>query len=344
MYVKLSRIKSYNWSSSKPILRYVVGTCFILMTVTLMDYPLSYLTSVLSLSFIAPGTRPMKFKQATVFIISLSLITSIIYFLSDYLKDYPLVFMPLLCLAILWIYYSGLPLLIKLFALISVLIIPLMSLEASGVGSFIAVSLVFNTLMAVALTQLMFICFPWSDADKVFEKEKKTQDKISELQQFKYALNILFVLLPLLLLFYIFQLSGGVLILIFAAILSISPQLSNPKTGVVMILANIFGGVMAIICYQLLTIVPLFIFMIMLVFMVGLFFGSNLFSSKKTASIYGTAFSTFLLILCSVTSSDDEAGIKVWDRVLQISMAVIYVVVAFRVLNYFINSKKSLAK
>ncbi len=334
-------IYKYNWSLSKPILRYALGTCLILTITTLMNYELSFLTSVLALSFMAPGAKPLKFKQAAIFIIILTFLTGFSYIFSAIFLDYPFVFMPLLCLGILWIYYSQkLPMAIKLFALMSVLIIPLLSLEANVVGGVIAMSLVFNTLMAICLTQLMFVIIPWSKADEKFVKVKGAAKKNSPREQFAYAINILFVLLPLLLLFFIFKLSGGLLILIFAAILSISPALSNPKAGAIMIVANILGGLFAIMAYKLLVIVPLFPFMVALTFIVGIIFASNLFSKKKIASVFGTAFSTFLLILSSVTSSDAEAGSEVWTRVLQISIAVIYVVVAFRILNFFINKKQ----
>ena len=332
---------SYDWSLSKPILRYVLGTCLILTVTTLLNYELSFLTSVLALSFMAPGAKPLKFKQAATFVIILTFLTGFTYIFSELFLDYPFVFMPLLCLGILWIYYSQkLPMAIKLFALMSLLIIPLLSLEANVVGGIIATSLVFNTFMAICLTQLMFVIIPWSKADDKFLKVKGPVKKNSPKEQFSYAINILLVLLPLLLLFFIFKLSGGLLILIFASILSISPALSNPKAGAVMIVANILGGLFAILAYKLLVVVPLFPFMILLTFIVGLFFATSLFSKKKAASIFGTAFSTFLLILSSVTSSDAEAGSEVWARVVQISFAVIYVVVAFRVLNFFINKKQ----
>ena len=148
----------YNWSLSKPILRYVLGTCLILTVTTLMNYELSFLTSVLALSFMAPGAKPLKLKQAVFFIVILTFLTGFSYIFSAIFLDYPFVFMPILCLGILWIYYSQkLPMVIKLFALMSVLIIPLLSLEANIVGGVIAMSLVFNTLMAICLTQLMFV-------------------------------------------------------------------------------------------------------------------------------------------------------------------------------------------
>lgn len=326
---------SYNWNLSKPILRYVLGTCFVLCITTLLDYELSYLTSVLSLSFLAPGAKPLALKKAIGFVVSLVILTGTAFLFSQSFIDYPLVFMPLLCLTILWLYYTDkFPMVIKLFAIISVLLIPLMTMEASALGAFISLSLVFNTLMAVILTQLMFIVIPWSKEDDVFSKDDVASSSIPEIERFKYALNILCIMLPLLFLFYIFKLSGGLLVLMFVAILSISPALSNPKVGGVMIVANIFGGLFAILAFKLLVVVPLFVFMILLVLIVGLIFANNLFSKKKIAAIFGTGFSTFLLILGSVTTSDATAGEEVWTRVIMISGAVIYVVIAFAILNY----------
>ena len=118
-----------------------------------------------------------------------------------------------------------------------------------------------------------------------------------------------------------------------------SPALANPKVGMVLIIANILGGIFAIIGYRLLVMVPNFTFLIMVTLGTGLIFASRLFSNHKFAAVYGSGFSTFLLILGSVTASDAEAGNKVWTRVIQIAIAVIYVVIAFGILNRITKSK-----
>ncbi|UCE94276.1 MAG: hypothetical protein JSV73_03070, partial [Flavobacteriaceae bacterium] len=186
----------------------------------------------------------------------------------------------------------------------------------------------------------VFMVFPLCPADKPFEKKKEEAKKQTEKERYNYAISIILILLPVLLLFYMFKLSSSILILTFIAILSISPALANPKVGFVMIVANILGGMFGILAYKLLVIVPNFIFMMLLVFVIGMFFGSRLFSDNKYAAIFGSGFSTFLLILGSVTSSDAEAGSKVWSRVIQISIAVSYVVIAFNILNRILESKK----
>jgi chromate transport protein ChrA len=111
-----------------------------------------------------------------------------------------------------------------------------------------------------------------------------------------------------------------------------------------MIVANTLGGLFGILAYQLLVMAPSFIFMMLLVLLVGLVFAGKLFSDSKYGGIFGSAFSTFLLILGSVTASDDEAGSKVWDRIIQISMAVVYVVATFGLLDRISKSKSKLIK
>jgi len=340
----IDKVSKYDWEISIPVVRYVVGISFILLVSSLMGYPLAYLTTVLALGYIAPGAKPLTLKQGLNFILVLILINLITFAFSSFFKDYPLVFMPLLCLGVLWIYYTNkLPQMVKLFAIVSIFLIPLMSLEPTGVSAFVAISLVLNAFMAISLTQLVFKIFPWSSADEIFVKTKKQAANISEYERFKYARNILFILLPVLLLFFIFKLSGGLLILIFIGILSMSPALANVKVGKFMIIANILGGLFAIIGYQLLVFVPMLPFMILITLLIGFVFGSKLFSDSKLAPIFGTGFSTFLLILGSVTSSDDEAGSAVWSRLIQIAVAVIYVVIAFGILHYYQNKKSKIA-
>ncbi len=343
MLGKLQKISifSIEWNQIVPVLRYVLGSCFILGITSLMNYDLAYLTSVLSLGYIAPGAKPLTLKQGGGFLLILTIITGVTVLFTELFLDYALVFMPLLLLSLMWLYYTDkLPMMVKLFALVSLVIIPFVSIDSSSIGSYVAARLVFNALMAIILSQLVFKVFPLSKADVQFEKKQKETQKQSEEERFKYAVKIILILLPILIMFYMFKLSSSVLVLTFVAILSISPALANPKVGLVMIIANILGGVFGILAYRLLVIVPNFTFMILLALSIGLLFGSRLFSDSKYAAIYGSGFSTFLLILGSVTSSDDQAGGKVWTRVIQISMAVSYVVLAFAILNKIIESKK----
>lgn len=339
----ISDVKT-NWMASIPVLRYAIGVSFIMAVTSLWNYDLAYLTAVLGLGYIAPGAKPLSFKQGLSFVFTLIFMTGIVIVFSAVFLDYPLVFIPLLLLALLWFYYTDKILgMVKIFLLISLIIIPFVSIDSTAIGSYVAINLTLNALMAITLTQIIFLIFPWSTADEAFTKVKQSAAKQPERDRFNYAINIIIILTPVLLLFYIFKLSTSVLILTFIAILSMSPALANPKVGLVMIIANILGGVVAILGFNLLSTVPNFTFMILLVLSMGLIFGNLIFSNHKLAPVFASGFSTFLLILGSVMSSDAEAGDKVWPRVIQISMSVIYVVVAFRILDSYANHKRKKA-
>jgi hypothetical protein len=229
---------------------------------------------------------------------------------------------------------------VKVFVLVSIVVLPLVSIDSTAIGSYVAINLIINAIMAIVLTQFVFLVFPWCEADEIYVNAQAPVIKKSEKERFKYAVNIVVILTPVLLLFFIFKLASSTLILVFIAILSMSPALANPKVGKFMIVANIMGGIFAIFVYFLLTIVSNFTFMVLLVFLAGLLFGERIFSKQKLGPVLKSAFSTFLLILGSVMSSDMDASEKVWTRIIQISMAVIYVVIAFRVLNYLEKQKK----
>lgn len=333
---------SVDWKATVPVLRYVLGSTLIVAVASLMNYDLAYLTSVLGLGYIAPGARPLTLKQAVGFVVLLAVLTFSAVLFTEVFQDYPLVFMPLLLLALFWIYYTDrIPMMVKLFALISLVLIPFLSIDSAAIGAYIAIILVFNAFMAVLLTQFVFLLFPLSDADERYVKEKAAAEKLGSDQRFEYARKIIFLISPVILLYYMFQWSSSVLVLTFVTILTVSPALAKPKVGLVMIVANVLGGLFGIMAYEMLVMAPSFLFMLLLTLLVGFTFAERLFSDSKFASIFGSAFSTFLLILGTVTASDADAGSKVWERVIQIALAVIYVVVAFGIADRFEKWRKS---
>ena len=339
--LSISRFK-IDWKESVPVFRYVLGSAFIVAVSSLLNYDLAYLTAVLGLGYLAPGAKPLTFKQGIGFLLILAVLTFLAVLFASAFQQYALVYVPLLLLTLLWLYYTDkLPMMVKLFALMSIVLIPFLSIDSTAIGAYIALILVFNAFMAIMLTQVVFMIFPLCEADEKFLKEKAEAPKQSSHDRYVYAVKIMCILTPVIILFYLFQWSSSVLILSFVAILTVSPALASPKVGLVMIVANILGGLFGIFAYQLLVMAPSFIFMILLVLLVGFVFAQKLFSDSKYGGIFGSAFSTFLLILGSVTASEDEAGSKVWDRIIQISMAVIYVVGTFGLLDRISKSKSN---
>jgi hypothetical protein len=326
--------------SFQPVLRYAFGSAIIMLVAMGADYTLSYLTPVLALGFLAPGAKAPSLKSSMAFILIIAGASLAGVLFTRFFLDFPLVFLPLMALTIFHIYYTTSLQKMKMWLLIALLLIPMVSMEASGLGSLVAVNLVVNAIVAIALIGLVYFIFPAAKQD-IMENKTDLPQIFSARQRYYSALKKTLVVLPVLILFFVFNWSNALLVLIFIVILSMNPATSNKKAGLAIIVANLGGGVAAIVAFNLLTIVPSFYFLGLLVLLGGLLLGSSLFSGKKAAPLFGMAFSTYLLILGNVTSFRGEAGEAVWTRILQIGIVVIYVVIAFSVVDQFSSQKEA---
>ena len=147
---------------------------------------------------------------------------------------------------------------------------------------------------------------------------------------------------PVAAVFFAYQSVDLILVLVFLAILTLQPSFAaGYKAGMALIAGNVVGGIASILFYDLLVLVPHFGFMVLLTLLCGMAFGSGLFSTHRWAPLFGMAFSTVLLVIGATTSSHGEAGAKALDRVIQITLAVIYGVVAFNMLKSLFPRRES---
>ena len=227
----------------------------------------------------------------------------------------------------------------KVWLIISLLVIPMVSMQSAQMGKLVAVNLFLNALLAMVLVGLVFFIFPENISGTTIAK-KPAPIALSAQQRFVAAGKQILVVAPLLICFFVFNWKDMILVLIFVSILSMNPAAANKKLGLAIIAANLGGGLAAIAAFNLLTVVPNLFFMALITVLTGLLFGAGLFTGKPAAALFGTGFSTFLLILGNVTSIFGEAGEMVWSRIFQLGIVVVYIVVAFYVVNHFIPSEK----
>jgi hypothetical protein len=321
------------------VLRYAFGATIIMLVAMSLNYTLAYLTPVLALTFLAPGAKPPTIKTTLLFlmIIAVTSATGIIF--SRFFLEYPLVFMPLLILTIFHIYYTTSLQHMKIWFIISLLVIPMISLQSAQLGSVIALNLFLNALLAITLVWVVYFIFP---VKELFRDIKKTEAVVVPSARIRFisAGKKMLVIMPVLILFFLFNWTNALLVLIFVSILSMNPAFANKKAGMALIAANLGGGLVAIVAYNLLTVVPNLIFLGLLTLLAGLIFGEKLFNGKPLSALFGTAFSTFLLILGNVTSFIGEAGEMVWTRILQLAIVVVYLVTGFFLADHFITADK----
>jgi len=144
-------------------------------------------------------------------------------------------------------------------------------------------------------------------------------------------------------LFYFFDWQNSALILIYVGMYSTFPGFAkNFSMGKGLLVGCISGGIIAFLIYEIVVIVPVLFFLVLLFFGLTLWMGNEMFTGGRYAGLTKAGFSTIIVILGSAVGSDEvDAGGKIFSRVIQISIVVIYMVLAFGLIEKLFPPKKN---
>jgi hypothetical protein len=323
-------------------LRYAGGATLAVALAMGIDWQLSYLTPILALSFFGPPARRPSARSlaAIVGIVAAAALVGVV--ISAALLSYPAVFLLVegLILFLLFDHNArGAPSIVITFLMIAVTVIPILALQSMVLAVAVAQGLVVGAAAAVVVVWLTYALIP----DPPVGEQQTTVAKgtpgrttaASRKASIARAGTSTIVVFPVVAL-YLHTGMTSVLVLVFIALLSMQPDVAaGSKAGKALIVGNAMGGISAIVMFELLVTVPEFVFLLLLTLLAGLWFGSRLFSTAPTAPLFGMAFSTTLLVVLSATSSFGEADAKAWTRVVQIIIAVLYLVLAHAAVRSF---------
>lgn len=300
---------------------------------------LAYLIPYLTLNFIAPGTKRPTLKSTVTFlmIVAVSMLAGFLFVI--FLHEFMLLFVILLGLFLFLIFYTDkIGFIVKLFMIIALLAMPVHAsyTNAAQWGYAVGLVLFVGSLTAVMVSWLAFALFPDipNQNAKTEAPAKKANLNIEKKIRLQNAIETFVVSFPLVLLFLFFQWSDALLVLIYVVVFSMMPGVVH-KAGAVRIFGNLTGGIATIIFYQLIVIVPNIFFFIMLFLGTSLLFARYIFSDNPFAPFLKTGFSALVMIIGESVLGTSDAGGAVWIRVFQVMTAVIYVIVAFKVLDIF---------
>lgn len=326
----MSLIATANYRS---VMRYAVGSTLILGISSAYSFPLSYILPVLSLGFFAPGKKAPKFIEGVFFVTVVFLSTFIGNILAGQASK-PFFLVVLLMIVLLNVFYTNnkwITPLLKTWILVSVLLLPMMNLLFPELSSDVSQALVRGALLSIIMVWLVYGLFPAME-NQLMKSQQAITEQLSQTQRLRKAILSTLVILPVFILFYAFKISGAILVLIFIGILSMEPSFAkNFQKGKALLIGNLIGGVVSVIIYNLLIVVPEITFLVLIMLVAGLILGNMFFSGSKMAPLYNMAFSTTLLIIGSVSApnSEEQASSAVFTRILQIMAAVTYVVFIF---------------
>lgn len=337
------RILYYDLKADLPTLRCIFGVSLALVGGTTVAYPAAHMTAIFTLMFLSPGKKAFKFVNVVKYPFFLYLLGWIGVFMGSYLIEYPFVILPLLAIFIFLSFrMAKIPVVARLLFLLLIVLIPFMSLTANALGSVVLSLMILNLTIAMIVASLSFILFPDPELSIVEEKKEKVAAKTPPpLNMDKVAFNGLMVIFPLIVVFFFYNATVGLLTLVFAVLLAFDPFIYQSKKGWFMLLANVWGGLFGILAYQVLVMAPNYLLYIFLTLSCSFYFVLNLYAGKKTSPIYGTSFNTFFIVMGTISTSTDAAGSTVWVRVLQIGLALVYVIIAYKIVNIFNNPLKN---
>ncbi|MCK5651685.1 MAG: DUF2955 domain-containing protein [Gemmatimonadetes bacterium] len=317
-----------------------------------LAWPLAFLTPVITAKLLTlPKVLPLKAGVGFIVILTGSLVIGRELLIPT--LDYPFVHLLLTGLILFLLFYAKAggtnPVLVVLLIL-GALVVPLAGTVSVTLAAAVTEGLIFATVVAVAMLFLTAALFPDPRVEEVSgvapEDSPKTagegpESPLSPHIRAALALRSLIVLFPLAVAFQLFSLLEFSVALIMAALLSLEPDYGKHlKAGKGLILANLVGGLMAVGIYQLLVWVPSFTFFVLLVCLGGLWMGGWIFSDRLLGKLLGGGITAVFLILGPVLTGEAAAGQELLIRLGLIMGAVVYVVLAFGLLERLTRGRR----
>jgi len=328
-------------------LRYAVGITIATALAFGIAWPLSFLFPVLSAVLFAMPLPKLTLAQGinnmreTLFAFSAGFI------LTQFLLPYPIIFTPCLALALFYTYYHlnrGGSFWLVLMLLICLLLMPMLAGLNEGLAIGVASGLVGSSWLTILLLWLAHYIVPDAPMSSAMPQGAKKPPGFQQgysAPAAEAALKSCVVVFPIAILFIANNWTSQILVLVFAAIFTLSPNLDKGKeAGLNSIKSTLIGGGVAFFVYWALVAVPEYSFLILIMFITSLGFGVAINSGRPIAKYLPSAMVAMIVLVSSSTGEDANFSENFVLRIGLISLAVIYVVTALKVLDAFWPKKK----
>lgn len=316
------------------IVRFAVGVTVSVAISFGFDWPLYFLTPVLTAFLLALPLPAPTLRQSFNNILYVLAAFALGLVFTLFLLPYVLVYVPVLGLVLFHIYYlanRGGPVFLVVVSLLAVLILPMMGQAHDALAGVIALYFVWSAVLAIVLVSLSHGLFPDPPVEHKVPGRAGFQTGYSRTAALN-ALKSTIAVLPLATLFITFGWTSQLVILVFAAFFSLSPELSKGKQAALKSLTStLIGGLAAIIFYYLIVAVPEFFFFVALMFLTTLLFGQGLYSDRPVAKYLSSAATALIVLIASSVGAEGSVTGQLLLRVMLIGAASAYIVAVFEI-------------
>ncbi len=330
-----------------------------------LAWPFAFITPVLAAKLLSLP-KVMPFKTSLVFVVMIGGSFTLSRLLLLPTLRYPAIHLVVIALIMFLLFYAkagGMNPILVVFLLIATLVVPLIGTVSESLAIAVSKGLIFATVVAVAMTYVAAAAFPdppglgptvASEGQGGGSKEgteasggsAEEEDDTVPSPRFRtaMALRSLVVLYPIVMVFQMLSMTDFTVVLIFASLLTMEPTFGKHfAAGKGMVLTNLAGGLVAVVIYQLLVMVPSFAFLLLVVTLAGLWVGGWIFSDRPLGKLLGGGITTLFLVLGPTLTGDAEAGANLFVRLFMIMGAVVYVVLAFGLLERLTRGRRMIA-
>ena len=323
--------------TSVRVIRYAVGVTISAALAYGIGWPLSFLLPVL-VSFMLSLPLPMpplatglRNMLHTLMAFGVGLAFSLFFL------QFPIAYLIMLGLVLFHLYYflnRGGSLWLTLMSFIAILLLSMLGNSHEGLAAGVSLNFIWTSWLTVAMVWVSYLLVP--DPESVNMPQAPGFQTGYSRPAATAALKSTLVILPLASLFFLFDLASYMLVMIFAALFILKPELSAGKeAGMNSLVSTLLGGAYAWVFYWLIVAVPEFWFYVALMLLTALYFGRQVFSGKPTAKYYNSALIALLILVNGSMGEGAEFTEKFIMRIILITLAVVYIVAALKVLDSF---------
>lgn len=319
-------------------LRFGLGVASSTAIAYAINWPLAFLFPIFSTLLLSLPVPQMSPKQVAVAL--LNTIKGFCFGLSFsiFLIDLPAIFLISLFVAMFYIYYylnRGGSFWFTLMCLLSLLILPMLTYLSQGLAIGFSMGFVGSAWAAILFVFCMHFLLPDPQSGSLPEKPPFKDVYVPVAAQL--ALKSTLVAFPIVAFCIAFARIDLLLTMIFAAIFTLKPELTAGKqAGQNSLISTILGGVIAYFFYWALVAVPLFAFFILLMLGISLYAGQQIFSANPNAKYFGSAMTCIIVLINGNMGPDSDFVMALLSRIFYISMAILYIVTALRLLDVFV--------
>jgi len=323
--------------------RYAVGLTIAIALAFGIAWPLSFLFPVLSAVMLALPFPKLTLSQGISNMGNTLFAFGVGFTVTQFILPHTVIFIPILGLLLFHTYYHlnrGGSFWLVLMLLLNLLLMPMLAGVNEGLAIGVVSGLVFSSWLTICLLWLAHYLVPDLPGGPAMPKPPGYQPGYSA-PAAEAALKSTVVVMPIVIIFLANNWTGQILVMIFAAIFSLSPNLDKGReAGKNSIMSTLIGGVVAFFVYWALVAVPEYYFLVLIMFFLSLSFGAVINSGVGMAKYLSSAMTAVILLVNSSLAEGADFSENFVMRVVLILLATIYVVVALRILDAFWPKQK----